>query len=324
MKRLCLITWVWVVALNADEAKLSEARAFLAKHQLREAVVTPPTNFEELRKRIAARRDPGTKFGTVVFSFARPGTGVLDVDQLKQMEEVIAARRDSPVNWHDVRNVVRVQAMLLLFPHALATDAGELATIREEWNAWTDLRQGFMFQEFVAQERFQRAAWSVLTSGQKEQLLSGALDAKLKKSTGHSRGFFADRIVQRALGKPDHSEAFEAAVMDWRVRWEGVQAAEQEAARLDRQREFAMEAADEDFAVAAWTADAGAVRAWAEAERDAIRDLVQAGYDIDPDLRAKVTSLVEEQRAEMINKYQEHGGELLRRLGELPPPPDNQ
>lgn len=312
-----IIALMWATALVADEAKLNEARAFLAENQLREASVTPPSNDTGLRERIASTRDPGTQFGYVVFSLARKGTGILSAEQLKQMEAVIATRRDSPVNWHDVRNVVRVQAMLLLFPHALATEESELESIRAEWNAWTDLRQAFMFQEFIAQERFQRAAWSILTTQQKEMLLSGALDAKLKKSTGHSRAFFADRIVQRALGKPDHAEAFALKVDEWRTQWNGVQRAADDAAKFDRQREFAMDLADEDFAVAAWQTDAPVFRAWAEAERDAIRDLVQAGYEIDADLHERVARLVGEQRAEMPGKYRGHAADLLRRLGEL-------
>lgn len=58
-------------------------------------------------------------------------------------------------------------------------------------------------------------------------------------------------------------------------------------------------------------------RAERDAIRDAIRDLVQAGYKQSPDLTAKIAIYQKGLRSQMIAKYQERGGELLRQLGEL-------
>ena len=302
--------------LRAEEDPLSSARAFLEENSLHSEEIVAPARHEELRAKIAAGPDPESQFGRLLFALARPGTKVLSEDQLVKVADLIAARQAAPVNWHDVRNIVRVQAMLLLFPHAIATDPAEVARVRSEWEAWTDLRQAYMLQEFVAQERFQRAFWTILTPEQKQQITAGELDSKYKKSTGHSRGFFADRIVTRALGKPDHPDAFETATSAWRAKWEQVQESMAHQARFNRQREFAMDAADGAFAVATWPDQAQAFREFAEAERDAIRDLVQAGYGVDDPLKEKVALLMKTQRTEMREKYRDHGSDLLHRMGE--------
>lgn len=303
--------------LPAEADRLSAAKAFLDENCLHTEEIAPSPDNDDTRARITASRDPESQFGRLLFSLARPGTGVLSGEQLAKAADLIAARQAAPVNWHDVRNIVRVQAMLLLFPHAIATDPGEVARVRSEWEAWTELRLDYMLQEFVAQERFQRAFWAILRPEQKQQVTAGGLESKYKKSTGHSRGFFADRIVIKALGKPAHPDAFEKATSAWRARWEDVQAGMEESARFNRQREFAMDAADEAFAVATWPDQARAFCAFAKAERDAIRDLVQAGYEVDGPLREKVTALVKSQRTEMLEKYQAQGAELLHRMGEF-------
>tara|TARA_R110002049_G_scaffold78064_3_gene199194 strand:+ start:386 stop:1357 length:972 start_codon:yes stop_codon:yes gene_type:complete len=314
---LCFITLLlFVGGLLAEESPLSSAKAFLEENSLHTKEIVAPANYEEIRQTIAADRDPESQFGRLLFALARPGTKVLSKDQLVKVADLIAARQAAPVNWHDVRNIVRVQAMLLLFPHAIASDPAEVARVRSEWEAWTDLRQAYMLQEFVAQERFQRAFWAILTPEQKQQIIAGELDSKYKKSTGHSRGFFADRIVTRALGKPDHPDAFESATSAWRAKWEQVQESMEQQARFNRQREFAMDTADESFAVASWPDQAQAFREFAEAERDAIRDLVQAGYGVNDALKEKVALLMKTQRAEMREKYRDHGSDLLHRMGE--------
>lgn len=296
-------------------AGLPAAQAHLETHRLCPDPSPGSQPDPALHERIAAHRDPGTQFGYVVFSLARPATGILSEEQRTALDAIIDARRTAPVNWHDVRNVIRVQAQRLLLPHALETNAEKLAALRSAWEQWTDLRLAYMFQEHIAQDRFQRAAWALLTPAQKTALLRGDHDSQLKKSTGHSRGFFADRIVTKALGKPDHPDVFKTTTDLWRTRWQTIQANLEAAAKFDRQREFAMDEADETFAIASWPAQARAFRAFAEAERDAIRALVQAGYALDEKQIAKAQNASDSLRTEAIEKYRTGAETLLRALG---------
>ena len=88
------------------------------------------------------------------------------------------------------------------------------------------------------------------------------------------------------------------------------------AAKFDRQHELAMDLADETFAVASAKEAENAFSAFAQAERDAIRELVQAGYANDPEVPNKIAKLRDDFRAKMLESYGEHGAELLRRMGE--------
>ena len=80
-----------------------------------------------------------------------------------------------------------------------------------------------------------------------------------------------------------------------------------------------MDLADEAFALATWPDYDRAFSAFARAERDAIRALVQAGYTRDAELEARVKKLIEKQRSELIEKYHTRASELLQQLGEITP-----
>lgn len=297
--------------------RLTGARQFLDEHRVYTQKLTPPANFAELHTKIAGSRDPGTKFGPYIFALANPKAKVLSEDQLAKVKAVIAARGASPVNWHDARNVVRVQSLITMWAYVAETDPAKTAALEKEWNAWNDLRLAYMFEEFVAQERFQRAAWAVFTPEQKHRLIAGELDAHIKKSTGHSRAFSAQKQVLKVLGKPMDKAAFDEVTARWEKKWESVADQTEAAAKFDRQREMAMDDADEAFAVAAWSEQETAFRAFAQGERDAIRDLVQASYQKSPDLTLAIAKVREQLRAQMVEKYGEHAGVLLRQLGEI-------
>ncbi len=220
------------------------------------------------------------------------------------------------MNWHDVRNVVRVQANIALWAYAAERDAAQADRLKQEWNRWTDLRLAFMFEEFVAQERFQRAVWEVFTAEQRRRLVAGELDSRIRKNTGHSRSFSAHKQVLKALGQPPDKAAWDTAVANWEKKWKPVAAQNEGAARFERQRELAMDQADETFAVAAWSEQEAAFRGFVSAERDAIRNLVQAGYQQTPDLAKKAAEYQQKLRAQMLEKYSAHAGEFLRQLGE--------
>jgi hypothetical protein len=100
-------------------------------------------------------------------------------------------------------------------------------------------------------------------------------------------------------------------------KWESVSAENKAAAEFDRKREMAMDLADETFAVASAMAAQKAFSAFTRAERDAIRELVQAGYAGEPDLQKKIEKTRDKLKEKMLTAYRGHGAELLKLMGEI-------
>lgn len=301
----------------SGEDRLTAAREFLDVNRVSTQEMVVPANYKVLHARIAASRDPETKFGPYIFALANSKSKVLSEEQLEKLRDVIEARRTNPVNWHDVRNIVRVQSLLAMWELAAATDEARVSELEREWQAWNELRLAYMFEELVMRDRFQRAAWAVFTLEQREKLVAGDYDILIKKNTGHRRVFSAHKQVLKALGKPQDKAAFDAAVVEWEKKWEAVTEWNMGAARFDRQREMAMDQADESFAVISAKESERVFSEFTRAERDAIRDLVQAGYAGDTALGKKAAATRDKLRNKMLTDYREHGEELLRRLGEI-------
>ena len=174
-----------------------------------------------------------------------------------------------------------------------------------------------MFQEFVDKERFQRAAWDLLIPAQHDAIRSGEWDKYLKRDTGHKRLFSADKQVTRVFGKPQDSAQFDAAVDKWKNLWQPMWDRYQAASLFQCQREFAMDRADESFAIYSWSEYATEFRDFVTTECDAIREIIQTGYSIDDDLLSKSEALHEKLRADMLKKYRPEQDDFLRSLGTL-------
>ena len=305
----------WFSASIFAADPIDAARDFLEQNRAFRGTIGPSADFDTVREKIASMNDPKTKFGYVVFSVARHSKKLLSDEQAEAISKIIEARKNAEVNWHDIRNVVRVHAQIRLWKYAAKSDAAEAKKLRADWKAWNDLRIAFMFEEFVAQERFQRAAWDVLTVEQRKALLSSEWDPFLKKSMGHGRLFSANKQVQRVFGKADDENKFDAAVDHWEKAWEPVFEYYQAASEFQRKREFSMDDAGENFAAASWKEYASAFRGFSETECDAIRGLVQAGYEKDAEFLNKITNFQTKLRADMVKKYESNAAEFLRRLG---------
>ena len=297
---------------------LKAARDYLDQHSVYKQAVERPVDYESARAQILETRDPQTKFGPYIWVLVKPKSGILAPAQIQKLEALIAARNDSPINWHDARNIVRVQSLLTLWEYAGARDAAQVAKLDKEWLAWNELRLEYMFQEFVVKERFQRKVWAILTPAQQLKLRSGDFDHLITKNTGHGRAFSAHKQVLKALGEPQNQAAFDQAVAKWEKRWETVYERNSAAAQFDRQREQAYHLAGEDFAVVFARESGDAFSLFTTAERDAIRELIQAGYADTPQLRQNIAKARQKLHAKMIKTYSEHGAELLRALGEIP------
>ena len=294
--------------------RIKAAQDYLDRHSVYKQVIVKPANYETLRTQISATRDPQTKFGPYIWALVKPKSGILDSAKIKELEGLIEARNNSEINWHDARNIVRVQSLLALWEYAGAKDVAQVAKLDKEWLAWNELRLEYMFQEFVVKERFQREVWAILSPGQQEKLRSGDYDHLIKKNTGHGRAFSAHKQVLRALGDQQNKSAFDQAVAKWEKKWITVHERNSAAAQFDRQREQAYHLAGEGFAVVFAKESGVAFSLFTTAERDAIRELIQAGYADTPQLRQNIAKAREKLHTKMIKTYSEHGAELLRAL----------
>ena len=299
--------------LPASERERAES--FLETHAVIDLLPTRPDAFESISRQVSQTPDPKSKFGYLVFSIARHGEKLLTPPQVADLDALVEKRKSAPIDWHDVRNLVRVRAQLALWDYAAETNPDHALPLRRQWDAWTDLRLAYMLQEFVATERFQRAAWEILTDDQRRSLRSGAWDSHLRKRTGHRRLFSADKQIARVLGKPDFPDAFTDQEAAWRKRWDAMWTRYQAAATFERKRESSMNLADEAFAIHAWNDRyAPAFRAFVVHECEAIRDLLQAGYRLDDEARRALANHRETLRNEALDRYAECPAEMLALL----------
>ena len=185
--------------LNAADP-LDAARSYLEENRVYHQPVVPPADYAALKAKIAALRDPKTKFGPYIFRFANPKANVLTAEQSEKLQAVIEARRTNPVNWHDVRNIVRVQSLLVMWDYAGATDPSKIAELDKQWSAWTEVRLAYMFEEFVMQDRFQRAAWAIFTPEQRQKLIAGEYDSLGPQGARQTAGSGSFRQDSRRVG----------------------------------------------------------------------------------------------------------------------------
>jgi len=306
-----------LVAANtrgADDT-LTRALDYLQDHRLSSDTIHPHPDFAHLKKKIAARPDPGSQFGYVIFSVARHSDKLLSAEQASQLNALIASREQHPVHWHDIRNIVRIHAVSAMWDYARADI--DPARHRANWVAWTELRIAYMFEEYMAAERFHRAFLAILNADQRSKLISGEWDSFLKKSTGHKRLFSADKQVRRVMGKPDDRAAFEQASRRWHDLWRPMHKRYLAASKFQRQRQFAIDLGGEDFDVAAWQEYAKAFRAFVTMECDAVRDILQTGYEIDGRAAAKLDQNCNRLHADMIEKYRPGCSDFLRAIGSI-------
>jgi len=318
MLRSLVITSLGILFATVATAEERTVRAsdFLRANRASTATTATNTDFRQLQKRIATRPDPESKFGYIVFSVARHRNQLLSDEQATQLDTLIDARRNAAINWHDVRNIVRVHAVIAMWDYAQSRD-DSVSRYRKTWEAWTDLRLAYMFEEFIVAERFHRAFWAILNTDQRAKLLSGEWDSYLKKSTGHKRLFSAGKQVRRVMGKPDHPEAFDRASTLWNERWQAMHQGYLAASKFQRQRQFSMDLTDEDFDVEAWDEYATAFRAFVTMECDAVRDILQTGYDLDAAATAQLDQTRDQLHTDMIEKYRPGCSDFLRAIGAI-------
>lgn len=276
-----------------------------------------PASYAAVRAKIDEMEDPQSTFGYTAFSIYRHRDKLLTPTQRKSFEALLESKSTRDVDWHDVRNIVRIRALIELWKYAEETDPEMVTQRKNTWESWTDQRMDYMLQEFVANEKYQRSVWNLLSEDQIRKLRAGEWDEYLKKKTGHQQLFSADKQLKKILGQPKHQQAFEEVVEKWKIRWEAMREKIRAASLMQRKAEFSKDLATEPFVLHLW-ADGYAVqfRNFATHERDVIRELLQAGYDLDEATRAKLVAYRDSLKKKTLKKFADSPAELLKVLGE--------
>ncbi len=262
---------------------------------------------------IRARADPGTFFLRYAFGLKLHANELLAEPQQRQLLAVLDRHTPANLRWHDERNTLRCKWNEWMWFYAAASD-GEAPALRVQLLEWMRLRMIWTEQEHLAQFRFARAVWDILTPEQQSHLLAGGWKAFAKQDTGHTRGDFMERIVTRALGKPDDQAALDSAIADWSKQRAPLHAALTQAEDDERCIVFAMDLNSESMAHAASLGENAAFSALYIAEADAMRRVVQGAYR-DPSNRC--VKAAADAWAEAPKRFAAGAAELLRVFADL-------
>lgn len=276
MFRTAVLAFFLTGIVSGDEGG-SLSASVLRYLESRESVLPAEAFRNGDREEILRRPDPGTRFLYYAFGLKRHAAELLDPAQAEALNLVIEAHGPVHSRWHDERNTLRCYWNRLLWLHAGA-EKSDAEQIHSDLAIWMDLRMKWTLQEHLAQYRFAREVWDVLNKDQQEKLLSGAWKSRAKQETGHTRGDATAKIITRALGKPDDTDAFASAVAAWSKERTPLHQTLTDAENRERLIVFAMDLNDANMAGAAAFEASKAYSALYLAEADAIRRIVQGAY----------------------------------------------
>lgn len=259
---------------------------------------------------ILERPDPETFFLRYAFGLQRHARKLLTESQAVELAAVINSHSSAQSRWHDERNTLRCKYNQVLWLYA-AADEKAAAQLRSELSEWMDLRMRWTQQEHLAQYRFARAVWNVLTPDQQFKLIAGEWKAFAKMDTGHSRGDATGKLITRALGKPDHPEVFDTMVSEWIQTRAPLQDAVLKHENEERRIVFAMDLNSEALA---YQASVAATEAYANlylAEADAFRRIVRNAYE---DPNPGCAKAAADAWNEAPRRFEENASELIQLL----------
>jgi len=227
---------------------------------------------------ILARPDPETFFSRYVFGLQRAGAQLLEPAQLAALNDLISRYAPQRTRWHDERNTLRCKFNEVMWRYAGAAES-EAAALRAELTRWMELRMAWTLREQLLYHELDAAVWALLDPGQRQHILAGDWKAHVKLTTGHQRENATARLINKALGPPDHPADFEQAVAYWNGERKPLHHILLKAENTARRVGFAMDlnsvALVSDVTVAANDAYARLYLT----EADAYRRIVQQSYD---------------------------------------------
>ena len=251
------------------------------------------SNSEELQRQVEESlqgRDPKTSATSFLHGIKRRAGRLLTKEQAKRWNELLDGRQPELKRLHDERNVLR--GFFFAKAWELPLLEGE-ARMRAEADlkAWLGVWLDLTLWERIAQHRLCRDAWEILDADQRAAIARGDWDRHVKKSMGHKRAYFGDRIVSRALGKPGNAAAFEQHSATLAKEHAPVRERLLEAERRWRILTFAQPPVSDDLLAAEWSRTSAALGAFFLTQADHQERLSRAGYDLDhPAVRARVAA----------------------------------
>lgn len=211
MRHLVLIPFLAFIAVLP--AKADDRQAILvARTHLETSSIYRGANpeFSKFESRIGALldgRDAETKTMSFVHAIRRQSGKLLTPDQADRLNALLESRQDVIKRLHDERNVLRGFFFAKAWQMPLLENSDRPVAMRElrDWLAvWLEIT----LHERIAHHHLCRDAFRILTPQQRDSLGRGDWDRYVRKSIGHKRAYFGDRIVSRALGKPDKPVQF--------------------------------------------------------------------------------------------------------------------
>ncbi len=295
MRRHCAIAFLLAaLAKPASQAAvgspLDVARAHVAAAAIRQAESHDLSEYQSRIDEALQGRDPETSATSFLHGIKRHADRLLTKAQAARWNELLDARQPELKRLHDERNVLRGFFFAKAWELPMLA-GGERARVEAELKAWLEVWLDFTLRERITQHRLCRAAWEILDTGQRAALIRGDWDGSVRKSTGHKRAYFGDRIVSRALGRPSNSAAFETLSATLTKEHAAIQERLLEAERRWRILTFAQPPVSDDLLAAEWSRTSAALGAFFLTQADHQDRLARAGYDLaDPAVHARVAA----------------------------------
>gem|GEM_PF-2038143 len=246
--------------------------------------------FESRINRLLDGRDAETKTMSFVHAIRRQSGKLLTPNQADRLNALLENRQSVIKRLHDERNVLRGFFFAKAWEMPLLEKADRQAAMNELHN-WLAVWLEITLHERIAHHHLCRDAFALLTPQQRDDLVRGDWDQYVRKSIGHKRAYFGDRVVIRALGKPDRSVQFgklSDALADEHV---AVQRDLLSAERRWRILTLASPSVSDELLAAEWNRTASALGAFFMNQAGHIVRLTRAGYDLDDaDIRSRIAA----------------------------------
>lgn len=269
-------------------------------------------------------RDPETTTSSFLYGIRRNAAKLLTRGQADRWSGLLAERQPLLQRLHDERNVLRGRFFAEAWRLPLA-DGRERERMEAGLRGWLAVWLDITLQERIAKHQLCRDAWKVLDEEQRMRLRRGDWDSYVKKSLGHKRAYFGDRVVSRALGKPGDPEA----LSELSERLAGAHKKIQEnllaAERRWRILTFAQPTVSDDLLAIEWRRTADVLGAFFLNQAGHIDRLTRVGYDLkNADVRARVAAQPAATLKETADKVEAKlvaGADLLAKLQAAKPGP---
>jgi len=247
-------------------------------------------------------RDPETTATSFLHGIRRHAAKLLTASQATHWESLLNERQPQLKRLHDERNVLRG----VFFAKAWALpslDQTERAAAMIELKQWLRVWLDITLHERIAQHHLCRDAWEILTADQRTALVRGDWDQFVRKSTGHKRAYFGDRVVSKALGKPDHPQSFNRTSASLAQAQVSVQDKLLDAEQRWRILTFAQPPVSDELLAAEWNRTAAALGEFFLDQVDHIVRLTEAGYDLtNPSTRQRIARQPERELKALADK----------------------